>query len=96
MADYRIIYWMHIPTMVIARGPDGKEFRFPLPPRFQNAVDAYAMAVGIKNDDDYLAGWRKGEWQQRDGSPQEVGPAVAAELDIEYASIPIPRSADHS
>ena len=90
MAEYRVIYWKHIPTMVIA-AENGQQARVALPPRFQAAVDAYAMAEGTTDDAAYSAGWRKGEWQRREGPPDEVARAVAAELETAYPTIQPPR-----
>ena len=90
MARYQVIYWQHIPTMVIA-SENGAQARVTLPPRFQKAVDAYAMATGAADDETYSAGWRRGEWQSRAGAPDEVAQAVAAELDAEHAVLEIPR-----
>ena len=89
MAKYRIIYWKHIPSMVVAQD-DGPEVRVPLPPRFQQAIDAYATIEGSIDDEAYSAGWRKGEWQQRDGTPDEVARAVAAAIEAAHPTIPIP------
>ncbi len=90
MAKYRVIYWKHIPTMVMAT-EDGEQARVSLPPRFQAAVDAYAMVEGSTDDGAYSAGWRKGPWEERDGSPQEVAKAVAAELEAAHPKIEMPR-----
>ena len=83
MAEYRIVYWKHIPTGVIAREGE-KQARVSLPPRFQAAVDAQAMAEGTTSDQSYSAGWRRSEWQKRDGAIEEVAQAVAAELEAAF------------
>ena len=90
MAEYRIVYWKHIPTMVIATD-NGRQARVALPPRFQAAVDAYAMTDGSAGDAAYSAGFRKGEWQRRDGTPEEVAQAVAAELEAAHPTTPMPK-----
>lgn len=90
MAEYRIVYWKHIPTMVIATD-NGRQVRVALPPRFQAAVDAYAVSDGSASDAAYSAGFHKGEWQQRDGTPEEVAQTVAAELEAAHLTIPIPK-----
>ena len=46
MARYRIFYWKHIPSAITVSG-EGREVKVQLPQRFQNAIDAYAMAVGL-------------------------------------------------
>lgn len=83
MAEYRIIYWRHIPVMVIA-SENGVQARASLPPRFQAAVDAHAMATGNIDSKEYSAGWRKSACKQRDGSPEEVAESVAAELESAF------------
>lgn len=89
MAQYRVIFWKHIPTMVMATEGDEKA-RVSMPPRFQVAVDAYAMAEGSSDESSYAAGWRKGEWAEREGSAQEVAEGVASELEVEHAKIKMP------
>lgn len=69
--------------MVIA-SENGLQARASLPPRFQAAVDAHAMANGNTDSEAYSAGWRKSEWQQRDGTPEEVAGTVAAELESAF------------
>ncbi len=89
MARYQVIYWKHIPTMVIAT--EGEErVRLSLPPRFQAAVDAYAMADGSMADSAYSDGWNKGPWTDREGAPQQVAELVASELEAEHPKIKMP------
>ncbi len=83
MAEYQITYWREIPSMVAAR--EGRErTRQELPPRFLAAIDEAAMRLNLTGTDAYLEEWRKGEWLTRDGTPQEVARAVAAQLDAEF------------
>jgi hypothetical protein len=42
------------------------------------------MHAGLINSDDYLGEWRKSEWQEREGEPEVVVEAVAAELEAAY------------
>lgn len=79
----RVIYWKHIPAVVIATD-NTETARVELSPRFQAAIDAQAMAAGSTSDGEYSAGWRKTEWEPREGRPQEVAAAVAAELEAEF------------
>jgi hypothetical protein len=90
MSKYRILYWKHIPSGIVASG-DGREVKHQLPQRFQNAIDAYAMAMGLTGTDEYIAGWRRGPWIEREGSPEEIIRQVAAELEEEFRKIEIPR-----
>lgn len=90
MAKYRVIYWKHIPLGVIA-SENGEQARASLPKRFQVAVDAYAMSEELTDDGSYSAGFRKGSWEEREGSPQEVAEAVAAELEAAHPTINVRR-----
>ncbi len=56
-----------------------------LPQRFQNAIDEAAMRAGLIGTDEYLTEWRRGPWEQRDGTPEEVAKAVAAEIEAEFS-----------
>ena len=86
MTEYRVIYWKHIPTVVIARD-GGKQVRCSLPPRFQAAVDAQAMADGNTADASYSAAFRKSDWTMREGTPDDVAKQVAAELEAAFPII---------
>lgn len=89
MARYRIFYWKHIPSSITVQG-NGRELKKQLSQRVQNAIDAYAMALGLTSTEDYAAQWRRGEWIERDGAPEEVADAILAELEAESAKIEIP------
>jgi hypothetical protein len=95
MARYRIFYWKHIPSSIAVEG-DGRTIKKQLSQRIQNAIDAYAMATGITSADDYSAQYRRGEWIERDGSPEEVAEAVVSELEAEFAKIEIPRRQENN
>jgi len=90
MAKYRIFYWKHIPSSSVVQG-DGKTVKKQLSQRIQNAIDSYAMAEGLTGTDDYTAQYKRGDWIERDGAPEEVADALLAELEIEFAKIEIPR-----
>lgn len=83
MARYSIIYWNDIPSQVAVVDAAGKA-KAMLPPRFQEAIDAAAMAEGSTSSDAYLAGWITGPPQQRDGSAQAVLDTVLSELDSAF------------
>ena len=95
MARYRIFYWKHIPSSITVEG-DGRTIKKQLSPKIQNAIDAYAMATGITSTDEYSAQYRRGEWIERDGSPEEVAEALLSELEAEFAKIEIPRPKNSS
>ncbi len=90
MARYRIMYWKHIPQSFTVEG-DGRMVKKQLSQRIQNAIDAYAMAEGAISTADYAAQYKRGQWIERDGSPEEVAEAVLAELEAEFAKVEIPR-----
>jgi hypothetical protein len=89
MARYRIFYWKHIPSSIVVEG-DGRTIKKQLSQKVQNAIDIYAMAAGLTDADEYSAQYRRGEWIERDGSPEEVADALVAELEAEFAKIEIP------
>ena len=90
MARYRIIYWKHIPQSFTVEG-EGRTVKKQLSQRVQNAIDAYAMAEGATSTTDYAAQYKRGDWVERDGSPEEVAEALLSELESEFAKIEIPR-----
>ena len=90
MTKYRIFYWKHIPSSIIVDG-DGRQIKKQLSQKIQNAIDAYAMAVGLTSTEDYSAQYKRGPWVERDGTPEEVADALLAELETEFAKIEIPR-----
>jgi len=90
MARYRIFYWKHIPSSITVEG-DGRTVKKQLSQKIQNAIDAYAMAVGLTDSDEYSAQYKRGDWVERDGSPEEVAETLLAELEAEFAKIEIPR-----
>jgi metal-dependent amidase/aminoacylase/carboxypeptidase family protein len=90
MARYRIFYWKHIPSSIVVEG-DGRTIKKQLSQKIQNKIDAYAMAAGLTSTDDYSAQYRRGEWIEREGTPEEVADALVAELESEFAKIEIPQ-----
>ena len=90
MTKYRIFYWKHIPSSIVVQG-DGKIIKKQLSQRIQNAIDSYAMTMGLTGTNDYAAQYKRGDWIERDGDPEEVANALLAELETEFAKIEIPR-----
>ena len=86
MAQYRILYWQDIPSVIEAR--DGTEtHKVQLSERFQALIDAAAMRQGLAGTDAYLEQWRRGRPQTREGTASAVAAAVLAELEAEFAGI---------
>ena len=90
MARYRIMYWKHIPQSLTVEG-NGRSVKKQLSQKIQDKIDAYAMAEGLTSTSEYAAQYKRGEWIEREGSPEEVAEAVLAELETEFAKIEIPR-----
>jgi hypothetical protein len=89
MARYRIMYWKHIPQSFVVEG-DGQTVKKQLSQKIQNAIDAYAMAAGLTSTSDYAREYKRGDWTERDGSPEEVASALLSELETKFAKIEIP------
>lgn len=90
MARYRIFYWKHIPASITVEG-DGRTIKKQLSPKVQNAIDAYAMAIGLTSSEDYSAQYKRGDWIEQDGSPEEVADALLSQLEVEFSKIKIPK-----
>lgn len=85
MTTYQVVYWRSIPAQVKVGSGRGRVAR-QLSLRFQEAIDRAAMRSGLFNTDDYLAEWRSGAPEERDGTPDEVADAVAAELEAAFSA----------
>jgi hypothetical protein len=84
------MYWKHIPQSLTVEG-DGRSVKQQLSQKIQDKIDAYAMAEGLTSTSDYAAQYKRGEWIERDGSPEEVAEAVLAELEAQFAKVEVPR-----
>ena len=80
-----IVFWRDIPAQVIV-GKGRRASKAPLPERFEQAIDRCAMKVGAKDDDAYMAGFRKQDAGEVAGDAAEVANAKAAEIDADYDS----------
>lgn len=90
MAEFQILYWREIPSMVKATDAT-QEVSVRLPQRFHDAIDDAAMQAGATDTEAYLEGWHWGPIQARPGAAHEVAEAVAAAL---AASTPLSTSPD--
>src|ERR1700690_1635929 len=90
MAKYRITYWKHIPTAFMVEG-NGRTIKKQLSQKIQNAIDAYAMATGLTATEDYAKQYKRGDWIEREGTPEEVAEVLLSELELEFAKIEIPK-----
>ena len=83
MSEYQITYWRDLPSLVTAREGDVVS-KAELPPRFAEKIDQVAMDEGLIGSDEYLEGWRRGEWTAGEGTPSELVAAVIARLEQEH------------
>ena len=90
MAKYRITYWKHIPQSFTVES-EGRTIKKQLSQKIQDKIDAYAMAEGLTSASDYSAQYNRGDWIERDGSPEEVAEALLSQLEAESAKIEVPR-----
>lgn len=93
MTPYQILYWHDIPSQVRS-GERRERVSVPLSQRFQDAIDSAAMLAGMFGSEDYTSAFQWGEAQQRDGTPQEVANAVAAELEATYSQVDVRKTAE--
>jgi len=92
MAKYRVMYWKDIPQSFTVEG-DGRTVKKELSQKVQNKIDAYAMAIGATSTSDYAKEYKRGQWVEREGTPEEIAEALLTELEAEAAKIEIPRKA---
>ena len=90
MTRYRVTYWKNIPQSFIVED-EGRTLRKQLSQKVQDKIDAVAMAEGLTSSSDYAAQYKRGDWMERDGSPEEVADALLAQLEADAAKIEIPR-----
>jgi cvfA/B/C family virulence factor len=85
MAQYQVLYWQAVPSLVKAFAADGTELKRQLPDFFQQEIDRLAMTEGLTGTDAYLEQWHWGEIAERPGSASDVLDAVVRELEHERA-----------
>lgn len=90
MARVRVTYWKEIPTSFVVES-DGRTVKKQLSQKIQNLIDTYAMSLGLTSTDAYSAQYRRGEWTEREGTPDDVAEALLAELEAEFGKFPIPK-----
>ena len=93
MTTYQVLDRHDIPVQV--KASEGRNRRsLTLSDRFQEAVDMAAMAAYLHESDAYTEQYQWSEPQERDGSPDEVAQAVAAELEAQYPTVDWHKTAD--
>jgi Virulence factor len=76
----RVLYWQQIPSLVRVTADDGTQLSHQLPDWFQQEIDRVAMEQGLIGSDAYLEQWQWRDLEPRDGAPNDVLDAVAAEV----------------
>ncbi|MCB0074358.1 MAG: virulence factor [Caldilineaceae bacterium] len=84
MTQVQITYWQEFPALVTAQEGRRNRARVELAPRFQAAIDEAAMRLGLSGTDAYLEQWRRSDWTDADGTPEDVARQVAAQLEADY------------
>jgi len=90
MAKYRIMYWKHIPQSFTVEG-DGRTIKKQLSQKVQDKIDAYAMVEGSTSTSDYAAQYKRGDWVEQDGSPEDVAETLLSQLEADAAKIEVPK-----
>ena len=88
MSKYRVTYWKDIPQSFTVEG-EGRTVKKQLSQKIQNLIDAYAMLLGLTSTEDYSAQYRRGDWIEREGAPEELAEALLAELEAEFSNFEI-------
>ena len=83
MADLIVVYWRDIPAQVLVKAGRRTERR-QLDKRFEVAIDAAAMRVGMTGTDAYLEQWRRADPIAVDGDLAEAADAEVARLEAEF------------
>jgi len=83
---YKVLYWQEIPSQIKAEDDAGNEVSIELPPRFAEYIDKVAAQRGFQSGDAYIAQWKWGDEQQRNGSAKEVVDALMRELEASFGN----------
>ncbi|MHA7886566.1 MULTISPECIES: virulence factor [Roseicyclus] len=83
MPNVTHVFWRDIPAQVIV-GKGRRGSKAVLPERFEQAIDRCAMKIGAKDEDAYLAEWRRVDAGEIEGDPDAIAAAEAARLDADY------------
>jgi Virulence factor len=80
--EVTVILWRDIPAQVTS-GSGRRATRALLSERFQEAIDAAAMAAGLSGTDGYLAEWRR-EGVARDGAVEAAVETERQRIEHDY------------
>ena len=83
MAQMTVVYWRDIPAQVIVKA-GRKNAKRQLSERFEKAIDRAAMKAKLRDTDDYLAHWIRGEPQPCGDDLEAEAESAAERLENEY------------
>ncbi len=83
MPQLTIVYWRDIPAQVIV-GKGRRAAKIQLSERFEQAIDRCAMKVGAKDEDAYLAEWRKAAPVEVEGDAADIAKEAAERLERDF------------
>ena len=83
MALYQVLYWQEIPSQIKA-WDEADDVKLDLGVKFTEKIDAAAQARGLTSTDDYLAQWKWGDEEEREGNPQEVVDSLKKEFESQF------------
>ena len=81
MATYKSLYWQEVPSQIKVDDGSGRNHSAHAAARRMERIDLLAAKRKLQDADDYLARWKWGEEEERDGSAGEVAAALIAELE---------------
>ena len=64
-----------------------KRHKVQLSEPFQELIDLIAMKRGLDGSDDYLLHWQRTAMDDREGDPETLAKAVAAEIEATYEEV---------
>jgi hypothetical protein len=84
MAQLIVVRWRDIPAQVIVKAGRATARR-QLSERFEKAIDMCAMRVGAKDEDAYLAEWRRSDPVEVAGDLEAAAEKAAQDLESIYS-----------
>jgi 5-methyltetrahydrofolate--homocysteine methyltransferase len=80
-STYKVLYWQEVPSQIKVSDDAGNEVSVELDKKFAERIDVLAHQRGFQKSDDYLAHWKWGDEQEREGSAKDVAEALKKELE---------------
>ena len=90
MTKYRITYWKHIPHPLLLKGMDARSKNNSR--RISRTQSTHTPWQPVSTStEEYAKQYKRGDWIEREGAPEEVAEALLSELEAEFAKIEIPK-----